>query len=66
MNWAGVISVVVGAVVGSVLSETGVTPLGFVVSLVIVLVLYPILRLYVLRAPKYAPDAAVAADAATN
>jgi len=51
VNWAGVISVVVAAVTGSVLSETGITPLGFVVSLVIVLVLYPILRLYVLRAP---------------
>ena len=66
VNWAGVISVVVGAVVGSVLSETGVTPLGFVVSLVLVLVLYPILRLYVLRAPKYAVDSTVSEDAVTN
>ena len=48
VNWAGVISVIVGSVAGSVLSETGVTPLGFVVSLVIVLVLYPLLRLTVL------------------
>ncbi|MCI9887440.1 hypothetical protein JT358_03035 [Micrococcales bacterium 31B] len=44
VNWAGLISVVVAAVAGSVLSETGVTPLGFLVSLVIVLALYPPLR----------------------
>lgn len=53
VNWAGVVSVVLAAVVGSVLSETRITPLGFLVSLVIVLGLYPILRKFVFRAPKY-------------
>lgn len=53
VNWAGVVSVVLAAVVGSVLSETRITPLGFLVSLVIVLGLYPILRNFVFRAPKY-------------
>lgn len=53
VNWAGVVSVVLAAVVGSVLSETGITPLGFLVSLIIVLGLYPILRKFVFRAPKY-------------
>lgn len=51
VNWAGVLSVIVAAVIGSVLAETKVTPLGFLVSLVIVLVLYPLLRLFVLKAP---------------
>ena len=65
VNWAGVISVILGAVIGSVLSATGVTPLGFLVSLAIVLVAYPLLRTYVLKAPwskdsHPAPAAAVA------
>lgn len=50
-NWAGIISVLIAGVAGSILSETGVTPLGFAVSLIIVLVLYPVLRIFVLRAP---------------
>ncbi|MEO6825713.1 MAG: cytosine permease [Microbacteriaceae bacterium] len=66
INWAGVISVIVAAVTGSVLSETGVTPLGFVVSLVIVLVLYPILRLYVLRAPERVSSADASESAVPN
>ncbi|MEO3787316.1 cytosine permease [Actinocorallia sp. B10E7] len=49
VNWAGVISVVAAAVTGGVLQETGVTALGFLVSLVIVVVLYPLLRRSVLR-----------------
>jgi len=44
VNWAGVISVVAAAVVGGTLQHTGVTELGFLVALVIVLVLYPLLR----------------------
>ncbi len=49
VNWAGVIAVIGGSVLGSVLSETGVTPLGFLVSLVFVGVVYPLLRLFVLK-----------------
>ncbi len=41
VNWAGVISVVGAALLGGVLQETGVTALGFVVALVVVLVAYP-------------------------
>lgn len=49
VNWAGVISVVGAAVLGGVLQETGVTSLGFVVALVVVLIAYPALRTTVLR-----------------
>jgi cytosine permease len=49
VNWAGVVSVVVASVTGGVLCATGVTSLGFLVSLLIVVVLYPLLRLSVLR-----------------
>lgn len=49
VNWAGVLSVVGAAVLGGVLQETGVTSLGFVVALVVVLVAYPLLRTTVLR-----------------
>jgi cytosine permease len=49
VNWAGVISVIVAAVLGSVLSQAGVTPLGFLVSLIVVLILYPLLRTTALR-----------------
>ena len=60
VNWAGVVSVVVAAVAGSVLSQVGVTPLGFLVSLIVVLVLYPLLRLSVLRPrPRVQTGAAV-------
>lgn len=48
VNWAGVVSVVVAAVVGDVLQETGIFPLGFLVALVLVLVGYPVLRTSVL------------------
>jgi cytosine permease len=44
INWAGVISVVAAAVIGGILQHTGVTALGFLVALVIVLILYPPLR----------------------
>lgn len=43
-NWAGVITLVVAAVVGIVLIATGVFALGFLISLVIAMVLYPLLR----------------------
>lgn len=63
VNWAGVISVVAAAVTGGVLQQTGVTKLGFVVALVIVLVCYPVLRRYVLkpRATTALPEVATAA-----
>ncbi|PWJ53553.1 cytosine permease [Quadrisphaera granulorum] len=49
VNWAGVLSVVGASVLGGVLQETGVTPLGFVVALVAVLIAYPVLRTTVLK-----------------
>jgi len=49
VNWAGVVSVLTASISGAVLTETGVTQLGFLVSLVVVIVLYPILRRWVLR-----------------
>jgi cytosine permease len=49
VNLAGVVSLVLACVVGGVLQQTGVTPLGFLVSLALVLVLYPALRTSVLR-----------------
>lgn len=56
VNWAGVISVVGASVLGGVLQETGVTALGFVVALVVVLVAYPALRTTVFRpAPARTP-----------
>jgi len=41
--------VITSSVVGAVLAETGVTQLGFLVTLVLVVVLYPVLRIFVLR-----------------
>ena len=52
VNWAGVLSVVLSAASGGFLAETGITPLGFVVTLAMMLVLYPVLRRYVLRGPR--------------
>ena len=49
VNRAGVVSVAAAAVIGGVLQQTGVTSLGFLVALVIVLVAYPLLRRSVLR-----------------
>lgn len=49
VNWAGVISVVAAAVLGGVLLQTGVTSLGFVVALLIVVIAYPLLRTTVLK-----------------
>lgn len=49
VNWAGVVSVLASSVTGAILTQTGVTQLGFVVTLVTVLVLYPVLRRWVLR-----------------
>lgn len=51
VNWAGVVSVVVSSATGGILAETGVTSLGFLVTLGLVLVLYPVLRRSVLRGP---------------
>jgi cytosine permease len=51
VNWAGVISIVVATIVALVLERSGVQifRLGFLVALVIVLFVYPFLRLYVLK-----------------
>ncbi len=49
VNWAGVISVLAAAGTGGALQETDVTQLGFLISLAMVLVLYPLLRTSVLR-----------------
>jgi len=43
-NWAGILTLAVSATVGIVLMATGIAPLGFMISFVIALVLYPILR----------------------
>ena len=64
VNWAGVVSVVVGSVVGGVLQQTGVFQLGFVVALVVVLALYPLLRRSVL-APRPVPAATARARETT-
>ncbi|WP_390624145.1 cytosine permease [Fodinicola feengrottensis] len=50
VNWAGVVSVLASAATGGFLTESGITPLGFLVTLGSVLVLYPVLRRYVFRA----------------
>ena len=52
VNWAGVLSVVLSAATGGFLAEAAITPLGFLVTLAMVLVLYPVLRRYVLRGPR--------------
>ena len=49
VNWAGVSSVTASVVIGLWLTSQGVTQLGFLVSLVLVLVLYPAMRLHVVR-----------------
>ncbi len=49
INWAGVISITLASVVSFVLQQTGVFLLGFLLALVITLVLYPVLRLTVLK-----------------
>ncbi|MEW9515464.1 purine-cytosine permease family protein [Streptomyces tubercidicus] len=49
VNWAGVVSVLAAAGTGAALQETEVTRLGFLVSLAMVLLLYPALRTRVLR-----------------
>lgn len=54
VNWAGVISVIVAVAVGTALANNGVTPLGFIVSLIVVLILYPLLRTTVLRGSRRA------------
>lgn len=43
-NWAGVVSLHLGAIVGIVLIATGVMPLGFMVSLALAVFAYPLLR----------------------
>ena len=45
VNWAGVLSLAFASVVAYLLSETGVFPFGFVASTVIVLLVYPVVRL---------------------
>lgn len=53
VNWAGMVSVLIGSGVGIAVIATGVMPLGFMVSLAIAFVLYPTLRLTVLPAGRF-------------
>lgn len=43
-NWAGLLTMVLAATAGIVLMATNIVPLGFIVSLVLAFVLYPVLR----------------------
>ena len=49
INIAGVVSVIVGVILAVVLESTHVFPLGFLTSLIVVLVGYPLLRNYVFK-----------------
>lgn len=49
INVAGVVSVVLGVVLAVVLESTHVFPLGFLTSLIVVLVAYPVLRRHVFK-----------------
>lgn len=49
VNWAGVVSIVLASVVSFVLAQSKVFLLGFLLALVITLVLYPVLRMWVLK-----------------
>ena len=49
VNWAGVVAVVAGAGIGIYLTESHTFDLGFLVSLATVVIVYPALRLSVLR-----------------
>jgi len=53
VNWAGVISISVASVVSFVLAQSGVFVLGFLLALVITLILYPVLRMWVLKPGAY-------------
>ncbi len=50
VNWAGVMTVIASSIIAETLQALGVLPLGFLTSLVISAVLYPILRKTVLPA----------------
>lgn len=64
VNWAGVVSVLAAAGTGGALLEADVTQLGFLVSLAMVLVLYPLLRTSVLRPRQTARPAGHAEEVA--
>lgn len=49
VNWAGVVSIAVATVVSFALQQAGIFALGFVLALGMTLVLYPVLRMYVLK-----------------
>jgi cytosine permease len=49
VNWAGVITIVVASVVSYVLQDRHIFRLGFLLALVITLILYPLLRVTILR-----------------
>ncbi|WP_156935191.1 purine-cytosine permease family protein [Pseudonocardia spinosispora] len=51
VNWAGVLTLAGASVVAYVLSETGVFPFGFIASTVLVLVVYPVVRLWTVGHP---------------
>jgi cytosine permease len=48
VNWPGVVAVIIGTVAGAIFSGMGITPLGFVITLVVVLVLYPLMQWFAL------------------
>lgn len=52
INWSGVICVVLGSAIAMVLFDNNIFPIPFITACVISLVIYPILRLYVLT-PKF-------------
>lgn len=49
VNWAGLLTLAFASVVAYVLSETGVFPFGFVASAVIVVLVYPLVRLRLIK-----------------
>ncbi len=49
VNWAGVISIILASVVSFVLAQAGVFMLGFLLALAMTLILYPVLRMWVLK-----------------
>ena len=52
VNWAGVLTLAGASIVAYLLSETGVFPFGFVASTVLVLLVYPVVRLRLLKRPR--------------
>ncbi|MDF3306431.1 cytosine permease [Rhodococcus sp. T2V] len=49
VNWAGVVTVILSFAVAETLQQAGILPLGFLTSLIVSTILYPMLRKTVLR-----------------